>query len=375
MVHRPNHSSAPLELERRKESNFLKALAIFAAINAMCYSFFQTYDSQSVKARAQHPESLGLPRDFSDALLSSYYLSKAKSSLADYETMDKSANIILLGSSLMLYPFWDADRSQGIKTGDVGYYHRSIFLEKRLKQDGYAASVFNWSTLLQMESDSYLIAKQFLQPNSVIVLGIAPRDFYDNVISSPADTYYFQQFASASDLLSPSLFPNKLSLVDYALHKYVPLYSDRSPVQGWLAQRAYVLFLESLNMVPKPYYIPPFYLARYKGISVGGLKVQEDYFAQLLDLAKNNHDKLLVINMPLSKSNRELLPPGFYEDYRLITGNICADKQVRFIDLADCQNEFADTDYLDGVHLNGVGAVRLTTKMLPALEQMLQADR
>jgi len=308
----------------------------------------------------------------SKKLVSCYYISKAKSSINAFRSLNRAPDLVLLGSSLMVYPFWEADRALNIECGAVGYYHNSVFLERELARHDIRSLVFNWATLLQMVSDSYLIDYKFLdgaKKPKLIVLGLAPRDFFDNLIPSPSDTVYFQYFAGIDQWRRPYFFTDMLAFVQCALNKYCLLYCDRSALQSWFNQDFANLIVAAYHLKPQPVYIPPFYLARYKNITIDSLNPQQRFLEGLVSLNRKRNIKLVLINMPLSEANRSMLPPLFYDQFCGYLQAFAAQEKIPLVDLS--HKNFVDSDYYDGVHLNRTGGRRLVNEILPVVQKEL----
>ena len=64
--------------------------------------------------------------------------------------------------------------------------------------------------------------------------------------------------------------------------------------------------------------------------------------------------------MPLTKENRDLLPPTFWSSYNQRIARICADNGVEWIDADFDWSNFSHKDYVDTVHLNLPGSLNLT---------------
>jgi lysophospholipase L1-like esterase len=62
--------------------------------------------------------------------------------------------------------------------------------------------------------------------------------------------------------------------------------------------------------------------------------------------------------MPTTAANRNLLPASFWQDFRSKIAAVCKENNADWYDLSDC-GLFQQSDYLDTVHLNAYGAIRL----------------
>ena len=70
-------------------------------------------------------------------------------------------NIVLLGSSLMMHPFWSMDAKDNSLIPDIFHYHDSLAMRTRLEDAGFKnLQVFNFAIFGQMVSDAYLYVDQ-----------------------------------------------------------------------------------------------------------------------------------------------------------------------------------------------------------------------
>src|SRR5262249_39092081 len=79
-------------------------------------------------------------------------------------------------------------------------------------------------------------------------------------------------------------------------------------------------------------------------------------FQNLRDIAsacRSHGCDLYLVNMPLTKTNTDILPDGFYDQFRSRLHDFCENTGASYVDLADMP--FAPADFKDLVHLNGVG--------------------
>ena len=102
--------------------------------------------------------------------------------LKDFQALKEKPDIVLLGSSLIMYPFWSMDFVNHKDIGDLFHHHRSLTLEENLTKNGVRPTVFSWAIFGQMASDSYIYANEFLKGEKkpkLLIWGVAPRDFND----------------------------------------------------------------------------------------------------------------------------------------------------------------------------------------------------
>lgn len=89
---------------------------------------------------------------------------------------------------------------------------------------------------------------------------------------------------------------------------------------------------------------------------------QLDYFNKTLSVCKENDVPVVIVNMPLTKYNRELINKSTYSKYLSSVTKICAKQMTPFIDM-DRSTEFSLSDFYDSTHLNEEGGRKLFTAL------------
>lgn len=356
--------------EKTKPPIFLQAgfyfLAIIFALTSVRNNAAKTLADESNR---QTPQD-ALTDSFVRNSVFCYYESKASNSLHKFQVQKEPREIVFLGSSLMLYPFWEMDRASGIRVSEIGYYPYAKSVENALAGAGVSnTSIFNWATLLQMNSDSLLITKQYLlspSPPKLVVLGLAPRDFYDNLITSPSATTYFQQYAFWP-LWFDKAYVNSVEYFAQAiLTKNCALYSDKGWIQSLVTSEFRKAIFALFKLQPLPPRFQSFYVPRYKNIQIDKMTEQSRFLQKLIETCAERKIKLLLINMPLSASNRRLLPEGVYQQFNQNLATLAAANRLPLLDLSSSA-QFTEKDYIDGVHLNRYGGAKLVKELLPLI--------
>jgi hypothetical protein len=203
-----------------------------------------------------------------------------------------------------------------------------------LKQNGFGNSiVFNLATDGAIPSDTFLINRKLLKGSKVpkwIVCGVAPRDFIDNLSSKENRTLIFKRLFDIQDLFSASSgfsipLAEKLEAIS---EKCCFLYGERSGVKSTLAN--FFKSLLELSSLPhsaeacnvdKDWKTPPWtktiddYQKRYKTFNPTQFEKQKSYLKVFCEEATKKEIKILLVSMPLSHTNLELLPKGVYPAY------------------------------------------------------------
>ncbi|MCC7529076.1 MAG: hypothetical protein IT342_11165 [Candidatus Melainabacteria bacterium] len=305
--------------------------------------------------------------------------------------------MVLLGSSLMVAPVVQAEsqfRKHPIKRF---FERRATVCEDRLNSlivpsDKQAVMVFNGAVGGGMASDDFFVARELLQSKdspAAIVCGVAPRDFQDNLVPGTYSTSAFQVLANCSDLGQlwsdknltadkkfdvafgrvSSLWRNRAEVKSYfgllskkLIEKVCPfiVFDKYGPTLALAAQKAGV-FPEEVKGTPMAY--PGFaidhydspktcqqYMRSYNPIDKRMIDEQFAYFDRMLELAGQRGVEVLVVNMPLSQSNKELMPPGFYACYLTRLKDACARRHIHLADYNSAEWD-ANNNFIDTVHI------------------------
>ena len=322
--------------------------------------------------------------------------------IKDFLERKESPNIVFLGSSLVLVPLDGVDADYLNRRVDGSQHHRSIYFEDKLKEKtGLSLSTFTFALPGEMPSDAYLIVKNLLKGDKkpdMIVYGVGPRDFLDNMLPSPAatDPYrYLSRFGKIDDIaarVSPEFFARldyELGKLSYfwqkrsdlsqlgeqtataAVNSLVPLPADAEqlsfddrrlilpdfhpcevkPGQAWFrpttaAERA--VFVDNLGEYKK----------RYAKMKWDTYLSQMQFFADALDTARDRGIKAVVVSMPITDLNRALLSDLSWDAYRKGVLSMAKRKGATVVDLSQ-STDFPRSDFGDTVHLHSGGGKRL----------------
>ena len=333
----------------------------------------------------------------------------AQWALMDYQTKKNNpAPIVFLGSSLMLMPLNLADASFLNRTIDGALHHTSLLFDYLVGDNKQLSSNFNFALPGAMASDAYLITNLLLQEKNnpeLIIYGIGPRDFLDNLLISPTSTDIYH---CLSDLLKTD--PNQIfsftgkgwqSQLNEFLNKNVILYAAKENLDLATSQELDNLFsaipLHTLRFfhlssptLPErmsseklhkllPHYNPMSidrnqclfsphtpvdpdrftnnldeYRMRYHTVNWDTFACQTKFFVDLLKLTRTHNVKVLVVAMPITSVNRQLLPDYVFTAYKENLRVLSKSYGAQFVDLDDTHS-FNDQDFLDTVHLNATG--------------------
>lgn len=306
----------------------------------------------------------------------------------------------------MVVAMAEGDATWSGKRLDLTTYRKARYLDALLRDH----ETMNLASPGQVVSDAYLTLKvaldEGIKPKRV-VYGIAPRDFIDSTMESPVDTECFRYVSRLVPTQEIELFLSQdmVSKMARQIARAVPLSGKTVDIQlkffesasNWtdsalrnklavqtmpLEKRMLLLSTyEPLDMVPgfshaevahradvdKQYRDNrEDYKARYRKPKQEFYDGQLSCLSKLVALCKNNQIKLVVVNMPIRKSNVELLDSRLYAKYISDVSKLVESKGSVYQDLCSF-DEYSKQEFRDSVHLNGFGGMKFAKKLAEVL--------
>jgi hypothetical protein len=331
--------------------------------------------------------------------------------IKDFRQQDKKADVMLMGSSLMMSVVHGGDATYLNEPQKVAFHHRSYYLEKQLEtRFNKKISTFAFPIGGLMSSDAYAITATLLdgpQAPRILIYGIAPRDFMDNTLSSPASTEtfkYLEKFGK-TDSIAWDCHQSFWSKADYILGKVCFLFGHKPDLvylQQNIARQLIATYYKSnnFNETKAPLWLRKMALLQlpedcgpsdlsYDPYSVTGSRFSDDsaqylkrywpfkertYMQQLsflkktLALCHKNGTKVILVNMPLTPQNIELMPPGAYNRYLSDIKTLAQSQDAQVLDLNQ-PAKFPKKCFEDSVHLNGLGGVTFIDLLAGTLDR------
>lgn len=119
----------------------------------------------------------------------------------------------------------------------------------------------------------------------------------------------------------------------------------------------------------------PEYRMRYKSFKKRLFDVQFAFLNRLAEYCQSQGIQLVLVNMPLTRDNVAIMPPGFYDFYMTSVRGAATKYDARFIDL-NKPDVFDQRCFADSVHLNGLGGKKFFEVLSASLlDQARLADR
>jgi hypothetical protein len=326
--------------------------------------------------------------------------------VSGFKNLAERPTVVLLGSSLIMHPFWAMDVELNPKIEDIFHHHSSAVLVNELAAAGCPDQrVYSLAVFGEMASDAYIFVNELLKGSKkpdVLVFGIAPRDFGDSFLTAPMSTFTFRKLVGLSNLAryADSYLPGWQDKADFVATHLCYFYGKRWRLQHEIGKgfdrvvRSVgintVAPLEQSSIKPKEQ--PGFLMAgmtkdrwdssqkeyrqRYRGIGTKDFEVQMGFLQKLLTQCEERGIKVVLVNMPLTDINRDLLPSGFYNEvFRPRVKELAQHaRNVKFLDLGEA-SEFTYADYWDTAHLNNVGGHKLLRHVVPAVEELIKSGK
>jgi hypothetical protein len=132
----------------------------------------------------------------------------------------RSPNLVLVGSSLFLYPMWRIDQADGANEVDSNHYHYARSLDRQFAERNIPVTTYSLATGGAMMSDSFLLLTHYLKHHPAphyVILDCAPRSFYDGGTVEPDATPIFKCCFTPTDYpsLSRDYLPSLVSKLNY----------------------------------------------------------------------------------------------------------------------------------------------------------------
>jgi hypothetical protein len=108
--------------------------------------------------------------------------------------------------------------------------------------------------------------------------------------------------------------------------------------------------------------------------------VEVDCLKQIVAYCANKKVPLIIVNMPLTQRNLNILPAAFKQEYDKTIKSICSpkagDTNLVYLDLRN-DKRFVLTDFRDTVHMRSTGGKKLADMLAPIVVSKLsgQSDK
>lgn len=336
----------------------------------------------------------------------------------------ENPEVLLLGSSLVLVPSVRCDDSfHNRKTRFDRWYYRNVideytkadyFQNELSRSSSQNRKVLDLAVAASIMSDQHLILKKYLASGKtpeLIVCGIAPRDFLDNLRQDPEKTPTYSILADLTclkDLLEQKR--SKEAVSDFAFGYFSEVYKNRADYRTFLAGAAARITGHPIDLYQathgeekkvaetkqmtgmdvvaeekqdagvldnkKAIYVPfkngltdlKEYKRIYLPVNNKVFKLQLSYLDKFLALATEHNIPVVLVEMPLTKENLALLPDGVKRNYTKRVRELATTYNAKVITPAD-RLDFSTEDFEDSVHLNTQGGLKVFSDVAQQIGQ------
>jgi hypothetical protein len=331
----------------------------------------------------------------------------------EFQEMKPPPSVVLLGSSLVMHPVSRMDADYVGKDIDYVKHHRSLYMEQCLKKQLSIndTGVYNFALPGGMVSDDYMVARALFSDSrkpAVIVLGLSIRDFIDNGVHCAGATpafKYLKRYTNIDDLVDVSM-PQIYQKSDYWLGNGIYLWGKKLDIQVMLAERTRTLLgplyakycapsqlasadpernqpsnlrseVEEGMMIVRHH--SPYtwednsteYKKRYRAPNENMVQTQFWFLQRMCELANQKGIKVVIVNMPLTPQNHDLMPAGSYAKYMSRLQTTAKNYGCDFMDL-DTSGRFDMKDYYDTAHMNSSGGRKLIDVLVEHIKEQPQ---
>lgn len=317
----------------------------------------------------------------------------------EYICSQPDPQVVMMGSSLLAVPSISCDeafvraKSPYSTLPDMfafSHYKRCDYFKMLLSQSlGKKVDVVNLGLAGIVASDQKLILEKALAYNkkpSLVVWTVAPAEFIwndgrgtDNTRIGQAFTTYAWPFDASAialtadrvrrectwhvDLLENELASCKAPMSDY-VNKLLnrPVEEDKTiaAAKKALAEIETDTIESEMDAYGRKNRLEDIaqFKMNYAKVDDKLFDKQLDCFTKTLKLCNQHEVPVVVVNMPLTKYNRDLIEKSVYEKYISSINEIAQKHRTPFIDM-DRTNNFALSDFYDSTHLNEIGGKKL----------------
>lgn len=350
--------------------------------------------------------------------------------------------LLVLGSSLPMEAIarYDAEYTGAFNEkslNEVRQYTGAKYLEHLIEQkNGTKLSAFNLTCVACMASDAELILRRAVDAGrapKIVIFGIGPRDFIDNIVPPPGKSPVCQLLSNRITL--PEIFAEARTLDetrDLLLGQLVYLYKVRTDYKTMLTGWACDLFshpadlYESNQMTklsqrvdgakdlaevsqeskaatrevckidqkidPTPvksqkdetkaasqpftaeqkrsqFADLPEWKERYRPANNDRFEKEKAAFQKMLDTCKQKGIRMIVVNMPITKENKDIVPKSLLDRYQNEICAMPAQYGNEMLDL-DASGQFQLSDFYDSAHVNAQGGKKVQELMVSSAKTL-----
>lgn len=309
---------------------------------------------------------------------------------------DNANTILMLGSSLGIFPAALADfKTFGEpKPGADKFLNYSSYryLDHQISNlTESPVRTLNLSNQGGMTSEDLLLLKGAfkagIKPKLVILL-TGPRDFLDHQTNKIGQSKLAKALLVRLSQSFWNFTETPTANLETLASRFLPIFVQRDAITKFLTKQVKQSIalishrpyrekpsptggsLETIRDEPGSPEMIDFYTANYKirylPIDLNRWQLESAALEQIVQFCNSKQTPLLLVAMPLTKSNRDLLPSDFVGKHRSmlqkLTSSSNSASNIALLDLFE-SDHFTIADYMDTVHLRSCGGIKLAQQI------------
>lgn len=336
--------------------------------------------------------------------------------ITNYLENDKNPSVIVLGSSLPMMAIANCDSAQYKSLDSQDYieileYNEAKYLTQKLNESKNNIAVRNLTIAASMVSDTRMLVDELIKSGKspkVIVYGIGPRSFIDNSILKKDKTPIYRLFSEKRRLsnfvqIDSSTEIRRDALISYFWNYYnsrldyknfffgytkkslqnCPLTSEvfvkAKSLQSNAISKSYTKTLEkkysyclSQDALKEHKNAKNFvhdlavYDYRYNPPDFKQFDYQMSCLQNLIKNCKKADIEILIVSMPITKQNRNLINEKLLEKYLVKLPELTKNCGGTYIDL-NSEDNYRLSDFMDSVHTNANGGRKVQKRIAESL--------
>jgi hypothetical protein len=325
----------------------------------------------------------------------------------DFKQQKPAPDIAILGCSIVMHSLWFAEATHRNQPVELIVDHESRALSDLVAKlsPGLHPKAFNFGLPGAMPSDDTMIVRALFNGDrapKVVVLGLAPRDTFDNSFHTPAGTKHYQYLAryttvnEPEDMLVPQVWERPKFWLQHAVYlkdksksiqnvasaeirsKGAPILSHfgGSPLDAIPDDdRSLALFKDELErgfwiaQPNAPYrYLDSAWDAKRK---VGKMnpemfRIQKHWLNNFMQACKERSIDVVIVNLPCSTVARQVMGEPAYQRHMALLNDISRRWKCTLVD-SNVPGVYEPTDWTDWAHMRDRGGAKILDSMAHAI--------
>ena len=332
----------------------------------------------------------------------------------DYKQRQPAPDVALLGCSIVMHSIWFAEATHRNQPVELIVDHECRALSDKVSKlvPGTHPRVFNFGLPGAMPSDDTMIVRALFNGQhkpKVVVLGLAPRDTFDNTFHTPAGTKHYQYLSRFTEVHEPEdmLVPQVWERPKFWMQRAIYLKDKAKAIQNVASAEIRSVGLPVLSQFPRsPLDSAPkdedrtyalfkdelergFWIAqpnapyRYTDVAwdakrkIGApnnsmFKIQTQWIAKFIEACKERDIAVVVVNLPVSTVARQIMGEPLYQRHVALLQDLSKRYNCTVVDSNNTAT-YQPSDWTDWAHMRDRGGLKILDAMAQAIAKDQQA--